>query len=186
MTHALLVIALLFAGSSHQTPPPTASPSPTPPGSVAIPIEGVHNYTRVDATIGCAGATEAAAFPRIARLGYKAVMNLREETEAGARIDESRTAAEAAGLKYIHLPFKSAAPDVKVADQFLKLVTEPSNHPLFIHCGSGNRVAGLWLIKRLQVDKWTEERAVAEARAMGLTSEALVKFALDYVARPKP
>lgn len=186
MTHALLVLALLIAGPSHQTPPPTASASPTPLGSQATPIEGVRNYTRVDATIGCAGATEAEAFPRIAALGYKAVLNLREETEAGSRIEESRAAAEAAGLKYLHLPFKGAAPEVKVADQFLKLVTEPGNQPLFIHCGSGNRVAALWLIKRLQVDKWTEERAVAEARTIGLTSEALLKFALDYVARPKP
>jgi hypothetical protein len=34
-------------------------------------------------------------------------------------------------------------------------------------------------------DKWTEERAVAEARTIGLTSEALLKFALEYVAARK-
>lgn len=31
-----------------------------------------------------------------------------------------------------------------------------------------------------------EERAVAEARVMGLSSEALHKFALDYVASSRP
>ena len=186
MIHPSLAVLLLFAISAPQTPPATPSPSPTPLPSQATPIEGVRNYTRVDATIGCAGATEVKALPSIAKLGYKAVLNLREETEAGASIDESRAAAEAAGLRYLHLPFKSSAPDVKVAGEFLKLVADPANQPLFIHCGSGNRVAALWLIKRMVIDKWTEERAVAEARVIGLSSEALQKFALDYVASSKP
>lgn len=186
MIHASLFVLLLSAVSPPQTPTATPSPSSTPQPSQAPPIEGVRNYTRVDATIGCAGATEAKAMPGIAKLGYKAVLNLREETEAGAGIDESRAAAEAEGLKYIHLPFKSSAPDAKVAGEFLKLVADPANQPLFIHCGSGNRVAALWLIKRMVIDKWTEERSVAEARLIGLSSEALQKFALDYVASSRP
>lgn len=139
----------------------------------------------MDATIGCAGATDAKALANIAKLGYKAVLNLREATEAGANIDESRAAAEAAGLKYIHVPFKSSAPDPKVADEFLKVVADTSNQPLFIHCGTANRVGAMWLIKRLVADKWTEERALAEAKSIGLTSEALQKFALDYAATHK-
>lgn len=186
MTHALLVVALLFGVSAPQAPSAPSSPSPTPLPSQATPIEGVRNYTKVDVTVGCAGATEVKALPGIAKLGYKAVLNLREQTEAGASIDESRAAAEAAGLKYIHLPFKGSAPDVKVADEFLRLVADPANQPLLIHCGSGNRAAALWLIKRMVIDKWTEERAVAEAKAIGLSSEALQKFALDYVASPRP
>ncbi len=148
-------------------------------------IEGVRNYTKVDATVGCAGATDSKALTNIAKLGYKAVLNLREATEAGVLIDESRVAAEAAGLKYIHLPFKGSAPDPKVADEFLKIVGNTDNQPLFIHCGSANRVGGLWLIKRMLVDKWPEEQAVAEAKAIGLSSDALQKFALEYVATHK-
>lgn len=174
MTRVLIVAALLSAGVAAQTaPPPVQS------------IEGVRNYTKVDATIGCAGATDSKALASIAKLGYKAVLNLREATEAGANIDESRAAAEAAGLKYIHLPFKGSEPDPKVADQFLKVVTDTGNQPVFIHCGSANRVGGLWLIKRMLVDNWTEERAVAEAKSIGLSSAALQKFALDYVATHK-
>ena len=73
-----------------------------------------------------------------------------------------------------------------MADEFLRLVADPANQPLFIHCGSGNRVAALWLIKRMVIDKWTEERSVAEAKAIGLSSEALKTFALDYAASPRP
>jgi hypothetical protein len=50
-------------------------------------IDGVRNFTVVDATVGCAGATEAAAIPALAARGYKAIVNLRLTTEAGAAID---------------------------------------------------------------------------------------------------
>jgi hypothetical protein len=42
----------------------------------------------------------------------------------------------------------------------------------------------MWLIKRLVVDGWDEERAVKEAMALGQTSETLRTWALEY-ARAK-
>ncbi|HXG69538.1 MAG TPA: hypothetical protein VNJ04_02885, partial [Gemmatimonadaceae bacterium] len=84
---------------------------------------------------------------------------------------------------YFHLPFKSTAPDTAVVDRFLTVVSEPKNQPVFIHCASANRVAALWLIKRVRVDKWKVETAMEEAKAIGLTSEPLRTFALDYLAR---
>lgn len=143
-------------------------------------IDGVRNFTRVDATIGCAGATDPKAMAAIAEAGYRAVLNLREASEDGALIPESQKAAEAAGLQFLHLPFKGSAPDPVVATQFLRIVTDTNHQPLFINCGSANRVASLWLIKRLVVDKWPQEKAIEEAKAIGLTSDALLKFALSY------
>jgi uncharacterized protein (TIGR01244 family) len=148
-------------------------------------LEGVRNFTVVDATVGCAGATETRAFPALKERGYVSVVNLRLPTETGAAIDESRAAASAAGLKFIHLPFNAASPDPTVVEAFLKAVTDPSNQPVFINCGSANRVSALWLIKRMLVDKWDEAKALDEAKLIGLSNEALQKFALDYVARKK-
>ena len=145
-------------------------------------IEGVRNFTVVDATVGCAGATETAAIPAIAARGYKSIVNLRTATEAGAAIDESRAAAEKAGLKFIHLPLNATSPDPAVADAFIKAVTDKANQPAFINCGSANRVGALWLTKRMLVDKWDEAKALEEARLIGLSNPALEKFALDYVA----
>lgn len=143
-------------------------------------IEGVRNFTKVDATIGCAGATDPKAMKAIAEAGYRAVLNLREATEDGALIPESQKAAEAAGLQFLPLPFKGSAPDPAVATQFLRIVTDTNHQPLFVNCGSANRVASLWLIKRLVVDKWPQEKAIEEAKAIGLTSDALLKFALAF------
>jgi uncharacterized protein (TIGR01244 family) len=146
-------------------------------------LDGVRNFTVVDATVGCAGATETRAIPGLAARGYKAIINLRAATETGAAIAESKAAAAGAGVRFVHLPFDASAPDPAVADAFLKAVADPANQPVFINCGSANRVGALWLIKRMLIDKWDQQKAVDEAKLIGLSSAALEKFALDYVAR---
>ena len=77
----------------------------------------------------------------------------------------------------------SATPSVVVAPP--QAIVEPANQPVFVHCGSGNRAAAMWMIKRLVVDGWDADRAGVEAAALGLRNEALKKFALDYAASKK-
>jgi uncharacterized protein (TIGR01244 family) len=149
-------------------------------------VEGIRNFTVVDPTIGCAGTTEARVMPELARRGYRAVVNLRLETETGAAIEEGRRAAEAAGLTYVHLPFDGQKPDPSVADAFIRAVSDPKHQPVFIHCASANRVSALLLAKRLVSDGWTEARALEEAETVGPPSAALRKFALDYAASRRP
>jgi uncharacterized protein (TIGR01244 family) len=144
-------------------------------------IDGVRNYTRVDATVGCAGATEPRAMAELGRRGYRTIVNLRLPTEPNAAIAESRAAAEAAGVAFVNLPFDGSKPDPKVVDAFIETVTTKANQPVFVNCGSANRVAAVWLAKRLIVDKWEQEKAIEEAKAIGLTSAALQTFILDYV-----
>ena len=76
-------------------------------------------------------------------------------------------------------------PLTMLVERFIKAVTDSANQPAFIHCASGNRAATLWLIKRVQVDKWDVNRAVAEAEALGMSSGAMKKFALDYIESHK-
>ncbi len=148
-------------------------------------IEGIRNFTKVDATVACAGATEPAAMATLGQRGYKAVISLREESEAGALIDESQKAAEAAGMKFIHVPFNSSRPDEGAVDRYLVAVKDSSNHPVLIFCASGSRAGALWLIKRMLVDGWPEEKATAEAVMIGMASPTLKAFALEYVAKHK-
>ncbi len=146
---------------------------------------GVQNFSRVDATVACGGAITPAAVASLKKDGFVSIVNLRAAGEPGADVEGEGAAAVAAGVKYIHLPFVVATPDPAVVDRFLAAVTDRANQPVFIHCGSANRVAALWLIKRVRVDAWTTERALEEAKAIGLTSEALQKFALSYLAGGK-
>ena len=144
-------------------------------------VPGIRNYSRVDATVGCGGAVDPAAMAGLKKEGYVSVINLRLPTEEGADVEAGRAAAQAAGLKYIHLPFNAAMPDSKVVDSFLAAVGDKSNQPVFIHCGSANRVGGMWMIKRALKDGWTIDRAREEAEAIGLRDPQLTAFATTYI-----
>ena len=148
-------------------------------------MEGVTNFSRVDATVGCGGATQPSAMAALKKNGFVSVINLRLASESGADIDASRAAAQAAGLKYIHLPFDAANPDSKLVDNFLAAVSDHSNQPVYIHCGSANRVGAVWMIKRALRDGWDVDKAMAEAEAIGLTNARLKTFATEYIATHK-
>jgi uncharacterized protein (TIGR01244 family) len=145
--------------------------------------EGIKNFARVETTVACAGAITADAMPEIRKMGFVSVINLREAHEAGADIEKQEAAAKAAGLRYYHVPFNGAKPDPKAADQFVKVISSKDAAPAFIHCASANRASAMWLIKRLAVDGWEVDRAVAEAEALGLANPALKQWAIEY-ARP--
>lgn len=148
-------------------------------------LEGVTNFAQVETTVACAGAVKPTAVAGIKNLGFASIINLRLPTEKDADIDAEAAAAKAAGINFVHIPFNGAMPDPAVADQFLKAVTAPGNQPAFIHCASGNRAAALWLIKRVLVDKWDNDRAIEEATQLGMTSPGLKTFALDYIQAHK-
>jgi hypothetical protein len=74
-------------------------------------LPGVTNFAKLDTTIACAGATTPAAVAGLKQMGYAAIINLREASEAGADIDAEAAAAKTAGITIIHLPFNTAMPD---------------------------------------------------------------------------
>lgn len=148
-------------------------------------VAGVTNFSKVETTIACGGATTSAAVPELKKLGYVSIINLRLPTEQGADVEAEMAAAKAASMSYIALPFNAASPDPAVVDRFIAAVTAPANQPAFIHCASANRVGALWMVKRILVDNWAQDRALTEATTIGLTSAALKTFALDYVAAHK-
>ena len=148
-------------------------------------IEGVTNFAQVETTVACAGAVTPSAVAGIKKMGFASIINLRLDTEKGADIDAEAAAAKAAGINFVHLPLNGNAPDPAVADRFLKIITEPGNQPAFIHCASGNRAAAMWLIKRVLIDKWDNDRALEEASQLGAISPVMKTFALDYIQAHK-
>ena len=148
-------------------------------------IPGITNFAQVETTVACAGATTPGSVAGIKKMGFASIINLRLATEAGADIDGEAAAAKTAGITFVHIPFNGSTPDPAVADQFMKTITDPANQPAYIHCASGNRAAAMWLIKRVLVDKWDNDRAAEEATQLGLTSSALKTFAFDYIQAHK-
>jgi uncharacterized protein (TIGR01244 family) len=148
-------------------------------------IPGVTNFAQVETTVACAGAVTPEAVAGIKKMGFASIINLRLDTEKGADIDAEATAAKAAGINFVHLPLNGNMPDPAVADRFLKIIAESGNQPAFIHCASGNRAAAMWLIKRVLIDKWDNDRALEEASQLGAMSPVMKTFALDYIQAHK-
>jgi len=146
-------------------------------------VPGITNFSKVETTVACAGATTPAALADVKKMGYNSVINLRLASEAGAQIDEEAAAAKAAGINYIHLPFNAQSPDPMLVDNFLKAITDKTNQPAFIHCASANRAAALWMVKRIVVDKWDVAQATTEAEALGLTNPNLKTFAVEQAKK---
>jgi len=145
-------------------------------------VPGIRNYSRVDASVGCGGAVDPSAMAILRKEGYVSVVNLRLASEPGADVEAGQAAARSAGLKYFHLPFDSSEPDPGLVMTFLETVADETNQPVFIHCGSANRVGAVWMIKRVLQDGWALDRAQTEAEAIGLRSEQLLAFAKTYIS----
>lgn len=146
---------------------------------------GIVNFTKVDAVVACGGATETAALDGLAKDGFKTVINLRLAAEPNANIEGNAAHAKSLGLNYVHIPFNGQQPDPKAVDQFLATIDNKANQPVYIHCGSANRVGVVWLVKRVVQDGWTIDKATEEAKLIGLTSVPLEKFALSYIESHK-
>jgi len=148
-------------------------------------VPGITNLARLETTVACAGAVTPSSVGEIKKMGFTSIINLRLANEQGADIEGETAAAKTAGINFIHLPLNGQMPDPAVVDQFLKVVTAPGNQPAFIHCASGNRAAAMWMIKRVMVDKWDNDRAFEEANQLGTISPPMKMFALDYIQSHK-
>jgi protein tyrosine phosphatase (PTP) superfamily phosphohydrolase (DUF442 family) len=96
-------------------------------------LEGIRNLSRIESTVACAGAITPAAIKGIKEMGYGAIINLRLATEQGADIEGHTAAAQAAGIRYIHIPFSGTNPEPAAVDAFLTAINSPGVEPAFIH-----------------------------------------------------
>jgi tyrosine-protein phosphatase SIW14 len=154
---------------------------------------GLVNYFRIDATAsnGSQFQSRDLAIPELAKRGFKAVINVAGGPDAEAEGEAVRKA----GMKYfvmtIGVEGSPGQYDPAKIDPILKTMSDPANQPVFLHSGNGHRTAMLWMIKRVEVDGWSIERAGAEATTIGLIDNnpmvpVLWKFAQDYInAHPK-
>lgn len=170
MQYLQLVLAgLLFASMG-------AAPQPTP---------GIRNFFRVDEQICTGGQPTMEEIARLKAMGVKAIINLRLPGEFNAAEEAAR--AKELRLRYFHIPFDTHAPDDAAVAQFLDVLADSQNRPLFIHCTTANRVGGLWMIRRVLVDGWSLEKAEEEAKRIGLRNSKTRAFVLDYLQRhPRP
>src|SRR5262249_57547319 len=73
-------------------------------------VPGAVNFTRLETTVACGGATKPEAVPEIKKLGFASIINLRLPTEAGADVDAEAAAAQTTGTPVYQIPVNAQQP----------------------------------------------------------------------------
>lgn len=162
------VAAVLFAASALAQIPESVD-------AAAIP-----NYRLVKPGLATAGQPSPEALRKLKEQGFRTVINLRAETEPGVKQEEAIVKAQ--GLKYVSVPVTPASFSQQQVDQVAKVLDDPKAGPILFHCGSANRVGGVWAVIQAQRGKSYEE-AEAEGRKIGLSSPAMLEAVKQVLGR---
>jgi protein tyrosine phosphatase (PTP) superfamily phosphohydrolase (DUF442 family) len=109
------------------------------------------------------------------------LLDLRDPMEPRP-LDEPAT-AQRLGLEYVSVPVGPGSMTDATLERIHGILREASGKPVFVHCGSGNRVGGALLPYLMLEHGMEEEDAVGQAMRAGLRSAELLEWGLDYARR---
>ena len=177
ITTVLAITGLGLASCGESEAAMTPSPAP-----VKETLGNINNLSVTDGFY-LAGQPTEADIALLKEQGVKTVVDLRRPTEDRG-FDEAKVVADA-GLTYIPVPFGSDELNDEILDQLRAVLNNAENQPALVHCGGANRVGAVWLAYRALDIGLSEEDALAEAKAVGLSSESMEQTALEYVRKNK-
>jgi tyrosine-protein phosphatase SIW14 len=117
----------------------------------------------------------------LAEMGVKTIIDLQREGQAS-----EQKLVESAGMKFYRIPMSDReSPTTEQAAEFLRIVNDPANQPVFIHCKGGrHRTGAMTAIYRLTHDEWTADRAWIEMKEFdfeyGFGHDALKNYVFRY------
>ena len=121
----------------------------------------IENFGKLNDNYYRGSQPRASQFDELKKLGIKTIIDLRKDSIAGA----SQEAREA-GLQYVNIPLTTKRPATEdQTTQFLKLVNDPANWPVFVHCKGGrHRTGEMTAIYRITHDGWSGDKAYEEMK----------------------
>jgi protein tyrosine/serine phosphatase len=147
-------------------------------------VEGVGNFQKVDDHVYRGAQPTAEGFSSLNKLGIKVVVDLREP---GNRSSFENQIVTAAGMKYISVPmYGMARPSNESVQKVLALLEDNSTGPVFVHCRRGaDRTGGVVACYRIEHDGWKNDKALVEARSMGMSwfQKGIQSYVLKYQPR---
>jgi len=82
----------------------------------------------------------------------------------------------------VHIPMKAWHAEDEDIVRFLRVVTDPANAPVFVHCQHGSDRTGVAVAAyRIVVQGWTKEEAIAEMTKGGTGFHAIWGNLVTYV-----
>ena len=156
--------------------------------SASAPLAAIHieNFGKVSDSYYRGAQPRGDDFRALASLGIKTIIDLAEE---GDRAEEAN--AKSAGMQFVRIPLTThAAPSPQVIAQFMALVTNPINQPVYVHCiGGRHRTGVMTAIYRMTLDGWDAGRAFEEMKKYKFGATFLhpeLKAFIDAYVAPAP
>jgi protein tyrosine phosphatase (PTP) superfamily phosphohydrolase (DUF442 family) len=167
------IAALLLAiggctKSSEQTvasePTPTTSPATRPARAAAhepavpITIPGVANFAQISPTLYRGEQPTAKGFAELKKHGIRTIVSLRT-------FDGDSDKLKGTGLRYFRIFAKAWHPEQEDLLVFLKILSDPANQPVFVHCQQGSDRTGYMVAGyRIVEQGWTYPEAATEMK----------------------
>ena len=138
--------------------------------SAARPRINIDNFGQVNANYFRGAQPDGRDYKDLATLGVKMVIDLQGDFDPA-----EQKLVEAAGMKFHRIGMSTrVAPTKEQLASFLKLVNDPANQPVYVHCAGGRHRTGVMTAAyRMAHDKWTAEQAFKEMKQF--------KFGADFL-----
>ncbi|MBN1806644.1 MAG: dual specificity protein phosphatase family protein [Sedimentisphaerales bacterium] len=124
----------------------------------AKPIElpGLPNLHKVSDNLYRGAQPNDEGMKQLEKLGIKTIINLRAAHSDRDEIKNTK-------LTYHHIRMTTWNPEKEDIVQFLKIVTDSNNTPVFVHCKFGaDRTGAMCALYRIVVEGWSKDEAIEE------------------------
>ena len=144
----------------------------------AEPVDSANlsNLHRVSPTLLRGAQPTAAGFAELEQMGVHTVLSLR-----GFHSDDI---PKDVALQSEHISFKAWHPEDEDVVRFLRIVNDPAQQPVFVHCQWGaDRTGMMCAIYRIACNGWTKDEALAEMTRGGFGFHPEWTNLIEYVRK---
>ena len=126
--------------------------------AVPLEVEGLPNLHRVDAALYRSAQPAPDSAKAIEKLGIRTVLNLRIN-------DKDKPLRANTNISFLRYPLHTWDIDNRDVLAVLKIITNPNNQPVLVHCTHGADRTGLMMASyRMVVQGWTKDAAINEMK----------------------
>src|SRR5262249_44020318 len=121
----------------------------------------IKNFGRTNDNYFRGAQPDSRDYADLATLGIKTVIDLTRD----GRSDEAGL-VQRAGMQFYRIPLTtSERPSEAAVTRFLKLVNDPANWPVYVHCQGGRHRTGVMTaVYRMTNDRWSANQAYDEMK----------------------
>ena len=139
----------------------------------------IDNFGRINSNYYRGAQPKGRDYIDLAALGVKTLIDL---TSDDSQADE-KVMAEHAGMTYFRIPMTThQVPSAAKLAEFLKIVNDPANQPVYVHCvGGRHRTGVMTALYRMTQDGWDADRAFGEMKQYKFGADFLHPEFKEYV-----